>query len=345
MMTKKTQSRFAEVDDLKQRLDAHRPLDAAQVGAVEDKLRLDWTYNSNAIEGNPLTLSETSFFLREGLTSKGKPLSAFLEAKNHLEAINYLQDFVDKKTELTEGLVKGLHAILFKGIDTIKIGPPDREVTKPINSGAYKKENNHVIQLDGSIHQYTDFLQVPGEMERLFGWWGEAESNLHPIELAALFHHKLVAIHPFLDGNGRVSRLCMNLILLREGYSPAIIKHEERQEYYTALEAADANDYEPFVSIVEREATATLQLTLDVVEGREAFDLEDLDRLLTNVGTTVANIETELGRHARSMAELREEVFRAVQRDVDAALQEHLSKREGKQLPFTINSRVAEQVQ
>ncbi len=336
MMTKKTQSRFAEVDDLKHRLDAHRPLDAAQVGAVEDKLRLDWTYNSNAIEGNPLTLSETSFFLREGLTSKGKPLSAFLEAKNHLEAIDYLQDFVDKKAELIEGLVKGLHAILFKGIDTIQIGPPGREVTKPINPGAYKNENNHVIRLDGSIHQYTDFLQVPGDMERLFGWCGEAESKLHPIELAALFHHKLVAIHPFLDGNGRVSRLCMNLILLREGYSPAIIKQEERQEYYRALEAADADDYEPFISIVEREATATLQLGLDVVEGREAFDLGDLDRLLTNVATTVVNIETELGRHAKSITELRTQLLTAIGKLLATPIGDHLKAQQAKSFPFSI---------
>ena len=329
---------FVELDALKAKLDALRPLDPTQIGAVEEKFRLEWTYNSNAIEGNPLTLSETSFFLREGLTSKGKPLSAFLEAQNHLEAIEYLRDIINSQLPLSERVIKDLHAILFKGTDFILVGPADAPVKKRIQAGAYKTENNHVITADGSIHWYTEPLQVPGEMEGLLRWHNSALDDMHPVTLAAMFHHGLVAIHPFDDGNGRVSRLCMNLILMRNDYSPAILKVEDRQEYYGALEAADSGVYAPFVAIVEREVTNTIQLMLDVIEGREAFDMRDIDRLVSNVAASVRAVETELGRHARSLGELRAELFGLVGQYVEAALAEHITGQQTKDLPFSIQS-------
>jgi Fic family protein len=328
---------FLEIDRIKEQLDAHRPLDAKQIAAVEEKLRLDWTYNSNAIEGNPLSLGETSFFLREGLTSKGKPLSAFLEAQNHMEAIEHLRSVIDGQRELTERVIKDLHAILFKGIEVIHIGPAGAQVTKDARAGAYKLENNHVIKRDGSIHWYVDALQTPGEMEGLLAWYHSERHNLHPVELAARFHHRLAAIHPFNDGNGRVSRLAMNLILMQSGYSPAIIRVDDREQYYAALEDADAGRHGPFISLVEREVTNTLQLMLDVVEGREAFDMDDLGRLLGNVASNIRAVESELGRHARALGELRAELFGVVGQHVQVALNEHLSTGAGSTLPFAIS--------
>src|SRR5260370_39620739 len=122
---------YPDLDRLKERLDKLRPLDAQKAQAVREKFRLDWTYHSNAIEGNPLTLSETSFFIREGLTSKGRPLSAYLEAKNHLEALDYLDSVVSEKTPLTEHLVRQYHAMLFHKVDRIIVGSGTerREVT------------------------------------------------------------------------------------------------------------------------------------------------------------------------------------------------------------------------
>ncbi|MEK7812245.1 MAG: Fic family protein, partial [Candidatus Desantisbacteria bacterium] len=239
---------FEELDMLKEKLDNHRPIDVNKMATIREKLRIDWTYNSNAIEGNTLSRSETAFFLREGLTSKGKPLSEYLEAKNHVEAIDYLDEIVKGKRPLTEGLVKEYHALIMKDTEYIWIGPTNNRVKKKIEQGKYKYDNNHVIKLDGTIHYYCDYLQVQGEMEGLIRWYNENKDKLHSVELSAIFHHKFVAIHPFTDGNGRVGRLILNTILMQKGYTPAIIKMEDRQEYYQALDSADKGDY---IHIVE----------------------------------------------------------------------------------------------
>lgn len=259
---------FEELDELKAHLDSLRPIDPDRMMAIKEKLRIDWTYNSNAIEGNTLTLQETAFFLREGLTSKGKPLSEFLEAKNHVEAISFLEEVVREKKPLTERLIKDFHAIVMQDNKFIWVGPQDNRVKKKLEPGSYKYDNNHVVKLDGTIHFYTDHLQVPGEMEALVKWYSENVVSLHPVELAARVHHRLVAIHPFTDGNGRVARLVMNLILMQADYMPAVIKNEDRMEYYEALDMADKGEYAAFTGIVEREALRTMKLVVDVVEGR-----------------------------------------------------------------------------
>lgn len=233
---------------------------------IAEKLNIEWTFHSNAIEGNTLTLQETSFFLREGLTVEGKPLQDFLEARNHLEAIHFLQGCLQR--EITEGLIKEIHALLLRGIDTIQIGSGPTAVRKPIHPGQYKYDNNHVLLPDGTIHRYCDHLQVPGEMERLILWQQEHAGLLHPIELAVGFHHRLVAIHPFTDGNGRVARLLMNLILMRHDYPPAVIRNEERRRYYAALRAADDGDLSPFSDLVAEAVLITLRVMLAVIENR-----------------------------------------------------------------------------
>ncbi len=126
------------------------------------------------------------------------------------------------------------------------------------------------MKLDGTIHRFCEHTRVTGEMERLIDWYEEHHKQLHPVELASEIHHRLVAIHPFADGNGRVARLVMNLILMQADYVPAIIRDEDREEYYTALEAADEGNIEPLLAMVEGEVARTLRLMLDVVEGRIA---------------------------------------------------------------------------
>ncbi|MEW6608294.1 MAG: Fic family protein [bacterium] len=286
---------FEELDILKKKLDNYRPIDSNKMLAVQEKLRIEWTYNSNAIEGNTLSLSETAFFLREGLTSKGKPFSEYLEAKNHAEAIDYLNDVIKKKISLTEGLIKEFHALIMKDTEYIWIGPPHNRVKKKIEPGKYKYDNNHVIKLDGTIHYFCDYLQVPGEMERLLQWYNENKDKLHPVKLSAIFHHKLVAIHPFTDGNGRVGRLILNTILIQESYTPAIIKMEDRQEYYQALDEADKGDDTHFIEMVEREVTNTITLMLNVIEGKEAFSKEDLKRRLGIFEEKIEKLDKDIG--------------------------------------------------
>jgi Fic family protein len=329
--------RFGELDSLKARLDVLRPLDTDKVRAVQEKLHIEWTYNSNALEGNPLTLGETSFFIREGLTSKGRPLQAFLEAKNHIAAIEYLEELVKAKSPITERLIREFHAMLFDRVERVEIGTGAERRVVVIEGGCYKKENNHVVQLNGNIKWFTDALQVTGEMERLIVWWNKAREQAHPLELAAQLHHRFVSIHPFVDGNGRIARLLMNVVLMQAGYTPAIIPVEERQRYLEGLQAADAGDYNPIASMIEELAAKTLKTTIDVVEGRDAFDFDDLSRMLTTLDREAATIGSELGSavvppEARSLATAHE-----ILGGIQAQLNEHSKKNKTSSLVVSIS--------
>jgi Fic family protein len=232
--------KFQRVDELKKKLDEHRPLDSALAKKLREVYRVEWTYHSNAIEGNTLTLLETKLVLEEGLTvGNGKSLKEHLEAVNHAEAIDYLEEIVSKNEPLTERLIKHIHYLVLKNIDNQ-------------NAGQYRKVN---VRISGSQHVPPDFLFVPEEMEKLMKWYDENETTLHPIELSAIFHHRFVYIHPFIDGNGRTARLLMNLILMKNGYPPAIIKSkpENRLAYYQCLEEASVNQrLDPFIDLVSK---------------------------------------------------------------------------------------------
>ncbi|MGO4546067.1 Fic family protein [Paenibacillus sp. 2TAB23] len=243
---------FEKMDKLREQVDHRRPLKPDLMKTIAQKFREEWTYHSNAIEGNTFTYQETSFFLREGLTVKGKSLREHLEIVNHAEAIDFVQEGVNER-ELTERLIKDLHAILFQGVRNIDFSP-----------GEYKKHDNHVLTLSGNIHHYTSAIQVPLEMDNLIKWYDSEKTQMHPIQLAALFHHKLAAIHPFTDGNGRVSRLVMNVILMKNGYPPAIIRNENRQDYYSALEKAYHGSPQSIIDLIATEMRHSLELMLSV---------------------------------------------------------------------------------
>lgn len=253
---------------LKTQIDAIRPLNPELNKTLQEKLRIEWTYNSNAIEGNTLTYGETAFFLREGLTSEGKPLKDYLEAKNHSEAVELLYDYINEKRDLSEGLIKELHALLLKGITyTYAKGQDGTIVKKKLNTGTYKTQPNHVLTMSGEIHHYTDPIHVHDEIEKLINWYKQ-EKKIHVIEKSIIFHYRFVAIHPFDDGNGRLSRILMNLMLMKDGYPPCIIKNIHRKKYIQCLEIADINkDITPFVHFVAEELLSTLIMMKDVFEG------------------------------------------------------------------------------
>ncbi len=237
-----------------------RPLNKEQQEARYEKLRLDWTYNSNAIEGNSLTLGETAFYLREGLTSEGKPLIDYLEARNHAEAIDWLFEIVRDKKPITEGFIKDLNALLHKGItERPARGTDGNMAMRKITPGAYKRQPNHVLTLSGEIHYYVEPLQVPGEMEKLVSMTGGQKGKMHPVELASAVHYDITRIHPFEDCNGRVARILLNLILIRAGYPPIVIKIEERRAYLESLEKADKGEREPFYLFIAEHVKQSLK--------------------------------------------------------------------------------------
>lgn len=253
---------FNELDNLKQKLDSFRPIPHEVMELIDKKFKIEWTYNSNAIEGNTLSKQETSFFIQHGLTSKGKTLKDYLETQNHAEAIEWLKNIIKQNRDITEGLIKDLHALLLRGIDYIWVGPQENRTKKNITPGKYKTKPNHVITVDGDIHKYCEPLLVPDEMEELIDFINN--SSLHPVETAARAHYRLVAIHPFADGNGRLARLLMNLILMKEGFVPVVIKNEEREEYYRTLMKADKGDLIDFIEMIKTEEKRSLLIMIEI---------------------------------------------------------------------------------
>ncbi|MDP8238451.1 MAG: Fic family protein [Candidatus Hatepunaea meridiana] len=232
-------------------IENYRPINQAIWQTIQQKLKINWTYNSNAIEGSTLTYNETTFFLQHGLTVEGKPLKDFLDARNHGEAIDFLQDVINDNRQISEGLIKEINALLLAGVThTEALDPNGQRVRKPATPGKYKNFPNHVLQLDGTIHHYIDPLQVSGEMEQLCAWIDQNIEQLHPIIVGAVAHYNFVRIHPFDDGNGRGARILMNLIFMKRRYSPAVIRNEQRRLYIEALTEADKGNTEPFIIFV-----------------------------------------------------------------------------------------------
>lgn len=228
---------FDRIDELKKELDQFKPLPPAAVKNLDDVYRVEWTYNSNAIEGNTLTLLETKLVLEEGLTIGGKKLREHFEVINHSEAISFVQDVANRSQPLTEYMIKSVHHLILKNIDDT-------------NAGRYRMVN---VRISGSQHIPPHFTVVAEKMERLLIWYNEQKEKLHPVELAARFHFQFVYIHPFSDGNGRTARLLMNLILMQYGFPPAIVKaaNDARFKYYETLEEASIHDRaEPFIRLI-----------------------------------------------------------------------------------------------
>ncbi len=222
-------------DALKSKLDKYRPLEQSVLNNLHEDLILKWTYNSNAIEGNTLTLQETKVAL-EGITVGGKTLREHFEAINHKEAILLIESLAEQCALLSEWEIKQVHSLILKNIDKD-------------NAGNYRKTN---VIISGAEHTPPEFINVPALMEEFIAWYKSNGSDLHPVELAMRVHIDFVGIHPFIDGNGRTARLLMNLELIKGGYPPAVIQVENRLDYYKALdEAHTKKNYRPFMLLME----------------------------------------------------------------------------------------------
>lgn len=239
---------FDKVDELNKELNSKRPISKETLKSLKESINLEWTYNSNGIEGNTLTLRETQVVL-EGITVGGKSIKEHLEAINHEQAILFLDELVKEDNPITEWNIKNIHQLILKEIDNE-------------NAGKYRKEN---VTIKGATHIPPDYITVPELMEKLilnYKTW----SIYHPIVKAALLHGELVKIHPFIDGNGRTSRLIMNLDLMNSGYNPIIIKKEDRLKYYEALDKAHTTyDYTDFVKLVTKLEIEMLKKYLELL--------------------------------------------------------------------------------
>jgi Fic family protein/DNA-binding XRE family transcriptional regulator len=248
-LSKNLLSILKEIDALKAKLDQFRQFDSYRIAQA---LELEYTFESNRIEGNTLTLRETDLVINEGLTISGKSMREHLEAINHQEAIGYIKHLMEINNSLNEREVLSIHNLILRGI-------------MPEDAGKYRRVQ---VMIKGSSFMPPQPFMVSKEMEDFYIWYETNKNSLHPIILAAELHERLVTIHPFIDGNGRTSRLVMNLILLQNGYVIANIKgdYDNRMRYYNALETAQTkNNKEDFLLFVAQIEKESLERYLEII--------------------------------------------------------------------------------
>lgn len=224
-----------EIDKLQKIINNKRPLNEIEQKELKDYFAIGLTYSSNALEGNSLTISETKVILEDGLTVGGKPLKDILEAVGHKKAYDFMYNLTKEKT-ISEEHIKQLHKLFYQGIDEI-------------NAGVYRKQR---VFISGSEYNVAPYDQIDMLMSAMIEKFNKVRASEHPIIFAAKLHQEFVYIHPFVDGNGRVARLLLNLALLQDGYPIVVIPPICRSEYIAALEKGHENENVFIQFIMER---------------------------------------------------------------------------------------------
>lgn len=265
---------LTQIDELKKCLDSFRPLTPSESAQLAETFDLEYTYESNRIEGNSLTLVETQVVLERGITVSGKPLIHHLEAVSHRDALIFVKKLVQNKEPFTPSVLLDINRIILKGS------------VHEEESGRFRKKR---VMITGSRHVPPNYVVVPDKMEELHrclkAWQAQ---GMHPVEVAAKLHFELVKIHPFVDGNGRTARLAMSFWLMQNGYTIANLSgaDADRLRYYNALEQASTQEnLEPFKALIyEREKASLIWhlegLTPDAPTGRGTYFLETIAPLL-----------------------------------------------------------------
>ncbi|HJJ28181.1 MAG TPA: Fic family protein [Methanocorpusculum sp.] len=243
------QTLYGRCDELKARIDKYRPFPKETLASMRDYYRIGLTYASNALEGNSLTISEVKVVIEDGLTINGKPLREMYETIGHAKAYEYLYQIAGKNP-LTLDHILMLHRLFYQNIDSA-------------HAGVFRKK---AVFISGSSYPVCSPKDLSSRMKTFVAWFNKTEGTIHPVEFAALVHQKFVFIHPFIDGNGRVSRLLMNLALLRSGFTIAVISPVLRQEYNACLERAHENP-EDFCLFIARSVIETEKELLRLIEG------------------------------------------------------------------------------
>lgn len=217
-------SLLKKIHELKAKIDAKRPLTETEIRELRKWYDVSFTYNSNAIEGNTLTLAETKIVIEDGLTVGGKQIHEILEAKNHKTVLDLLFDICQKNIEMSEDTLFDMHKHLLFDIDEE-------------NAGVYRKVQ---VYISGSEEKLPSVSQVSNLMKEFFQWYKSEKNTIDPVMLSILVHYKFVKIHPFIDGNGRMARLMLNLVLIQNGFPPIIVPVVRRLEYIQSIKSEDA---------------------------------------------------------------------------------------------------------
>ena len=237
------------IDALLNELNSYRPLTKSEVNRLMEEFLINFTYNSNAIEGNTLTLQETALILNEGVTIGEKSLREHLEVIGHKEAFSYIEELVKEKESITEKVIKDIHSLVLMD---------QRE-----NRGVYRRVP---VMIMGAAHTPPQPYLVPVQMEELISVYSQSSLG-HIIERAAKFHLDFEAIHPFIDGNGRTGRLILNLELMKQGYPPINIKYSDRKRYYSCFTSYHTkNDPSEMVLLVAENVESEIQRYIEIIK-------------------------------------------------------------------------------
>ncbi|RKH45639.1 Fic family protein [Corallococcus sp. AB050B] len=293
--------RLQQATERMRRLRATR-MPPAAVQSLRHWFRIHHTYNSNAIEGNRLTLPETRAVVEDGITIAGKSLKDHFEAVNLAHALDFVEGLASKESVLGERDVLAMHGIVLRGID-------------PENAGTYRRIN---VRIGGTEHMPPEAVRVPEEM-RAFGEWLAGAKNEHPVVVSAIAHAWFETIHPFVDGNGRTGRLIANLLLMREHYPAIVLLVEDRARYYTALDASHSGDI-----------TAMVELTLDRLD-QSFVEYERAAREVIEVREPAIDyLAEQLGKPPTELPPLQAHSWHEAIRALHAALRDFASQLEAR---------------
>lgn len=285
------QSSLDKVDELVIALNKLKPIKAEYQQKLDKKFRLEFNFNSNHLEGNTLTYHETELLLMFDDTKGGHQMREYEEMKAHDVAYKMINEWA-KETErpLTEKAIKNLNeTILVRPFWKEAITPDGQNTRREIKVGNYKEYPNSVRLQNGEMFNYASPSETPILMNELMQWYRAEENNLHPVTLAAMLHYKFVRIHPFDDGNGRVSRLLMNYVLLKNNLPAVVIKSKEKNKYLQALHEADAGNHEAFIAYIAEQLVWSLETYIKGAKGESISELGDFEKELSQIELLIKN--------------------------------------------------------
>ncbi len=276
------------IDLLSKQLQSLMPMKAEDLQRLDKKFRLEFNYNSNHIEGNTLTYGETALLLFFDDTKGNHTFREYEEMKAHDVAFEKIKDWAgENEYPLTEARIKNLNEIiLVRPFWKEAVTGDGQNTRRLINIGDYKKFPNSVRLQNGEMFAYASPTDTPVLMGELMEWYRseEEKKQLHPLQLAALFHYKFVRIHPFDDGNGRISRLLMNYVLLRNNLPPVIIKSSDKKNYLQALHLADTGNVNAFIDYIAEQLIWSLELSIKAANSESVEEEGDLDKKISLLG-------------------------------------------------------------
>lgn len=301
------------IDALQSELHSYYPLPEEIQDKIDKKFRLEFNYNSNHIEGNTLTYGETELFLFFDEVSQGHTGREYDEMRASDVALKLIAEQArNKEQPLTETFIKQLNNIIlvrpyWKDAITADGQPTRREITV----GDYKKFPNSVRLQNGEIFHYASPLDTPAQMTDMVSWFSEEmeKRELHPVELAALLHYRFVRIHPFDDGNGRISRLIMNYVLLYNDFPPVVIKSADKRNYLAALHNADVGNLEAFVNYIGEQLVWSLEISIKAARGESIEETDDVEKEIEVYKKKFAGVPDTLKKSDKLIIDLYDRSF------------------------------------